>query len=190
MRYNKLSALPKPPTLEVSNIRRILKSARSTKYLLKDIDVEAWNAQADEDLVALSSSDLDLDPFASWARSSFLIHLHKMIGFRWVVRFSSQPFHSGSYVPRRHTLKLDHNQKLNPITGLASYSDKMTRNVTNVFRSLLITAIPAASITVLYVVESIALKIVFIVMFAGIFTVLISLFTNAKTVELFMLTAA
>lgn len=89
IRYDKLSALPQPPKLEASNIRRILKSARNTKYLLKDIDVEVWNAQADEDLVALSSSDLNLDPFASWARSSFLVQLHRTIGFRWVVRFSS-----------------------------------------------------------------------------------------------------
>jgi hypothetical protein len=94
------------------------------------------------------------------------------------------------WITRRYTLRLNHNQKLNPITGLASYSDKMTRDITNVFRSLLITTIPAVSMTVLYVVRSMALKIAFIVMFAGLFTLLISLFANAKTVELLMLTAA
>ena len=91
IRYDNLGALPKPPRLEVSNIRRILKHARNTKFLLKDIDVGAWNAQAEEDLVALSSSDLNLDPFANWARSSFLIHLHRMIGFKWVVSLAHLP---------------------------------------------------------------------------------------------------
>ena len=87
------------------------------------------------------------------------------------------------------TLTLTVAQKVDPITELASYNDNTIRFFTNVFRSLLVTVFPATTMASLYAIQSLALKLSLIVVFAGIFTLLIALFTNARNVELFMLTA-
>lgn len=73
---------------------------------------------------------------------------------------------------------------------MAFYGEKKIRVITNVFRSLLITAVPAVSMTVLFLIKRMALRLAFVVVFAGLFTVLIAIFTQSKTVELFVLTTA
>ena len=80
-------------------------------------------------------------------------------------------------------------QKADPDTGLAAYNDKNVRVFTNIIRSLLVTIFPAVTMAALYTTSSLALKLPLVAIFAGIFTLLIALFTNARTVDLFVLTA-
>lgn len=60
----------------------VLDRTGSKKFCLKDNDINAWRHGVDDDLFALSTSKVYLDPFASWARSSLIKHLHRLIEYK------------------------------------------------------------------------------------------------------------
>ena len=79
----KVHALPRPPVVEIDNIRHLLDIAKHDKFLLKDTDVEAWAGSNEHDLIALH--DRQPDRFTAWVRGSFLVWFHRVIGFYFMV---------------------------------------------------------------------------------------------------------
>ncbi|KAI1411910.1 hypothetical protein F5Y13DRAFT_180515 [Hypoxylon sp. FL1857] len=78
----------------------------------------------------------------------------------------------------------------NQATTLHQYSDEKIRAVVHTLGSLMSTVVPILSIVVLYFAESMPLRLGLVCIFSIIFSVAMSLITNAKRVEVFAAAAA
>ncbi|KAF2098812.1 hypothetical protein NA57DRAFT_76050 [Rhizodiscina lignyota] len=161
IRYHKIRAMSGAQKLDIKNTQHILNIVKHKKFFLKNTDIEAWAGQNKHDLIALS--DNQPDQFTSWVRGPFLSWLHNVVAYRFI--------------------------KEDPNSELTMYADTTIFLVVNLLRCTLATLFPAATTIALYVVKSIAVRLVLVFLFTALFTLVISCLTMAKTVELFMATA-
>ena len=140
------------------------------------------------DLLCLKSRSATRDRFTRWLTGSGLARFHEyMVAHTSVLNKahskSSVDSEKGSMTEARYTV-------WDPKTGLVDYSEAflitMADNISTVVASLL----PVVSTIVLYFVSDILARLGTIVGLMALFAMLLSIFTEAKRIEIFNATAA
>lgn len=81
-------------------------------------------------------------------------------------------------------------QTPDPETELVPYSEKRIHIFITIFRSCLATIFPAITMIMLYAVSRMVLRLLLVLVFSALFTVVIAFCTRARAIETFMATAA
>jgi hypothetical protein len=130
------------------------------------IDGDSWDAKHERDLVSLKSHKSS-DPFSKWLSGTFIPGYHRYFG-------------------RKHKQPVS----LNLGDGMFEYSDKTVRQATRFVSTLLASVIPLLSVTILYTVQSNILRLGIVTVLSSLFSVTLSLTTNARGIEVFAATSA
>lgn len=115
------------------------------------------------DLVALLTRQAE-DPFSSWITEKAI---SKLLKFKWL-----------------------QSKELFNVTGLKGLKDRTIFRVTEIITSVLASALPIASIVILYFVHSLEVRIGIIAAFNMLLSFCMAIFTNAKRTEVFAVAAA
>jgi hypothetical protein len=135
-------------------------------FPLLGADADSWNEENERDLVSLSSRRPP-DAFSRWLSDSVLPTLHRVAGSRFK---QPLPEHLGS--------------------GIFEYSDKAIRQFTRFASTVIASTIPLLSVAILYTVKSNVLRLGIITVFSSVFSIALSLMTNARGIEVFAATSA
>ena len=100
---------------------------------------------------------------------------------------SENPF---QYYPFLMPTELQQELSLYPGTKFRQYDDEKIETISNSVSAILGSLLPTIAILVLYFVKQMLLRIGLVIVFTSIFSLALSLFTEAKRVEIFSATAA
>ncbi|KAJ4301275.1 hypothetical protein N0V90_003366 [Kalmusia sp. IMI 367209] len=164
LRYQKLRTMPKPASWTLRSIRHILNIVKHKVYYLMDIDANSWDANQEYDLVAIQSRNEESDKFTKWMTGSCLPWAHKWFCWRY--------------------------KKSDPDKELVYYSDRKIHISVTIVRYFLAMMFPAATMIMLCIVRRMMLRLILVLIFSGLFTVVVAFCTKARPVETFMATAA
>lgn len=100
---------------------------------------------------------------------------------------SVNPFQYSSFLT---SAKLQQDSSPYPGTTFRQYDDDKIETISNSVSAILGSLLPTIAILVLYFVKRMLLRIGLVIVFTSIFSLALSLFTDAKRVEIFSATAA
>jgi hypothetical protein len=135
-------------------------------FPLLGIDGDSWNEEHERDLVSLWSRRPP-DVFSRWLSESVVPTFHRVAGAKF-----KQPLPG------------------NLGSGVFEYSDKTIRQVTRFTSTLIASAIPLMSVAILYTVKSNIMRLGIITVLSSLFSMALSLMTNARGIEGFAATSA
>ena len=157
-----------PPGQQLDALTAWLGNAREGKSFLRGADIPTWDGKNRSDLVVLATDACQQDPFAKWVTNYPLTLFHRLIGERI---FSKE-------------------QTGDPEKGFTSYSDVKIARFSAGLGTALGSALTMTSIIVLYYIDRTVLRLVAISVFMFLFSLLLSIFTRARKIEIFAATCA
>lgn len=157
-----------PPKQQLDALTTWLEDGREGKYFLRGADVPTWDRKNEPDLIALAKDACQQDPFAQWVANYPLKLFHRHIGARI---FSKE-------------------QTGDPEKGFTRYSDIKIARFSAGLGTALGSALTMTSIIVLYYIDRTVLRLVAVSIFMFLFSLLLSIFTRARKIEIFAATCA
>jgi len=132
--------------------------------LSANAEATAWDAAHTGDLMALNKRP---DRFAAWVANELVPVYHRLLGHRWQKRIDDDSL--GSYY---------------------AYDDKKLVALGNVLCTVLSTMIPSSSILVLYYVKSMLSRLLLIIGFSSLFSLVMGFVAQGRRYEIFAATIA
>lgn len=158
--------LEKPDACDLGYLRKWLDSNEGGACFLRRLPIEglAWTDQRNSDLVTLKRRD---DRFAAWIMNNLLPVYH-----RWI----------GNYI---------HKQRTDDLRGKHfHYPDSYFMTISNLVCTILSTAIPSSSILVLYFVENMLARLLIIIAFSLLLSLIMAFVSHGRRYEIFAATFA
>jgi hypothetical protein len=162
----RLSALKGPSEQSLDFLQSWLEHPSRGAFPLFGIDGDSWEPRNERDLISLKP-EKPSDLFSKWLSDTLIPSYHRNIGRR-----SKRP--------------------VSPELGggMFEYSDKTIRQTTRFVSTTLASVIPLLSVAILYTVRSNILRLGIITVLSTLFSVTVSLTTNARGIEVFAATSA
>ena len=153
---------------------------------LKDIEKTIWDTTNDNDFVTLFPRMLEKDAFTSALNGVLLDIYHRVWGQRRKV------CNQNPYTCKLILIEYHGQQTSSPFpgTGFREYDEAHMMMISNSVGAILSSLLPTIAILVLYFVKRVIVRIGLTIIFTSIFSLALSLFTEAKKVEIFSATAA
>jgi len=158
--------LGSPDACDIDFLRGWLQSAKGGDNFLMSASAEAtaWDTKHSCDLVALNKRP---DRFAAWVANALLPFYHRRLGYRLQKRVDDDAL--GPYYV---------------------YDDKKLVFLGNVLCTILSTMIPSSSILVLYYVQSMLSRLLLIIGFSSLFSLIMGFVAQGRRYEIFAATIA
>lgn len=161
-----LSKLRKPTKTNLSFLQDWFRRPEMGNLPISSMDRDAWCKEEEGDLMVVDDQ-APRDLFTAWTNDTLIPAFHLAIGRHF-----------------KDTISWD------PTSGLSSYSDRRVQHFVDALGTLVSSLFPVLSIVVLYCVNRTALRLGIIAIFTGIFSLALSLLTQARRVEIFAATTA
>ncbi|EXJ86848.1 hypothetical protein A1O3_03802 [Capronia epimyces CBS 606.96] len=156
-----------PDSCDLDFLRRWLQNEKGGNNFLKlsaNAEATAWDENQTGDLMALRKRS---DRFAAWVANALLPFYHNCLGHRWQKRIDDDSL--GPYY---------------------AYDDKKLVVLGNVLCTILSTVIPSSSIIVLYFVQSMLSRLLLIIAFSSLFSLIMGFVAQGRRYEIFAATIA
>jgi hypothetical protein len=156
-----------PDSCDINFLRRWLRNEKCGNNFLKlsaHAEATAWDDTHEGDLMALNKRP---DRFAAWVANDIIPTYHRLLGHRWQRRIDDDSL--GSYY---------------------AYDDKKLVALGNVLCTILSTVIPSSSILVLYYVKSMLSRLLLIIAFSSLFSLIMGFVAQGRRHEIFAATIA
>ena len=157
-----------PPNPQLTALKAWLDDPREGKCFLRGQEVNTWEQENEADLISLADDACQQDPFTQWVANYPLNLFHRHIGERI---FSDK-------------------QSGDEEKGFICYSDVKIARFSAGLGTALGSALTMTSIIVLYYINRTVLRLVAISIFMFLFSLLLSIFTRARKIEIFAATCA
>ena len=165
LEYSQISTMPPPTRDRLSTLQDWLERPAYGNAFLRGVEARAWDRDTPiQDFISLSTTSKDQDPMTRWLRKFLPGTYHRIIG---------------------HKLKTE-----DPDNATFDYKDDTVLVAIQVLSTILSSLAPTVSIFVLYFIKSTLVRLGLVLVFTSLFAVILSIFTNAKRVEIFAATTA
>jgi hypothetical protein len=156
--------------LGLANLRDVLDSNGGQRGFPRDLENTIWSEENETDLTSLADRYPKLDVCSRWIHSHLLRWYHNKLGHRLHDPISLAE--TSVQIPMTH------------------YSDSKLTAAVNAISTILSSLLPAMSILALYFIHDQLARMVAVVAFCLLFSVVLTLITNAGRVDCFAATAA
>jgi hypothetical protein len=159
--------LGSPDSCDIDFLRGWLQNEKCGNSFLRlsaTAEATAWDANHTGDLITLNKRS---DRFSAWVANTLVPVYHKRLGFRLQSRTNDESV--GSFY---------------------AYDDKKLAILGNVLCTILSTMVPSSSILVLYYVKSMLSRLLLIVGFSSLFSLIMGFVAHGKRYEIFAATIA
>ncbi|KAI0384842.1 hypothetical protein F5Y04DRAFT_277577 [Hypomontagnella monticulosa] len=165
MQVTTISQAQKPRERDINLLREWLRRPDMGGLFLKGIESEIWKEVNGNDFI--SPANEDIDGFNSLVTSPIINIYHRLYG------------HNRNE-PRSHEIG----------GSLNLYYHKYINRFANILVAILSSLLPTVMILVLYFINTILWRIGAVIIFTAVFSATLTIFTNAKKVEVYSATAA
>ena len=169
LEFSQLCKMPAPAEHRLRVLQDWLERPTYGNAFLRGVEARAWDMETTvKDFVTAGVKSHDQDMITRWLRRIVPGVCHRVIGHRLK-----------SAVPNDR-----------PESGIFNYEeDTLSRSIQTV-STVLASLAPTISIFVLYYIRSTTLRLGLILVFTSLFAVILSMFANARRVEIFAATTA
>jgi len=190
LEQKQLHALPSPDPTFVDSIYSFIYSEKGPKpdWLQhpENTVYAVWEDNREpiqKDLVTLNQEFKQQDPFTKFFISSFIDWWHTIYS-RFAVRTHT------SVRCAKDTAILTSTQKADTDFDEYIYSEKAISRYMNAVVMVVASGLPTCSIVALYYIHSMLWRLVFIILFGGVFACALAIFTDARRVDVFLASVA
>ncbi|ORY62310.1 uncharacterized protein BCR38DRAFT_525336 [Pseudomassariella vexata] len=166
LKQSYLVKLSKPRRYDLDFLRSWFERPGMGNFPLLGIDKASWEAQYEDDLVALKPRATS-DPFSRWFCERIVPSFHHVLGEKFKE-------------PVREAIG----------TGIYNYAESSLISTVQILTTVVASLLPLCSVVTLYITESNNMRLGMIVVFSACFSLALATMTNARTVEVFAATAA
>ncbi|KAL9614980.1 MAG: hypothetical protein Q9204_008795 [Flavoplaca sp. TL-2023a] len=187
LQYDLLIDIGKKLHKEVGFLRDWLVRPTMGNDFLNDIERSTWEDTNDPDFLTLFPRTTQKDPFTSLMNGALLDVYHRIWGHKRRVR--------SSLIERMSVVVscAEENQQGSssfPNPGYRQYDEARMTTISNSLAAILSSLLPTLAILVFYFIKSMLIRIVLTIIFTAMFSLALSVFTEARKVEIFSATAA
>ena len=158
----------KPPKKQVKVLRGWLKDSREGNNFLRSADIYTWKESNDGDLIVLATDACQDDAFTRWFVDRPLTFFHQYIGERIYSKSKSGDEEA----------------------GFTHYGDTKLARLSRGLGTGLGSALTITSVILLSYISSTVTRLVVIAIFVFLFSLLLSVFTKSRNIEIFAATCA
>ncbi|MCJ1369387.1 hypothetical protein MMC20_000598 [Loxospora ochrophaea] len=180
LQATRLHALSPPSKGDLSLLRTWMMHPKGGANFLDGDEDGIWDEANQDDLVCLATSRGEQDPFTRWVTGPFLNFVHNHLLYRYP-RLTRESF-AGKTTSRWRLWDAG--------TGITDYQDETLLVSADNISTLVASLLPVLSTIVLYFIPSTPVRLGAIVAFIALFAVVLIVFTKAKRIEVFSVTAA
>lgn len=155
---------------------------------LSDIERSTWEDTNDPDFLTLFPRTTLKDPFTSFLNGALLDVYHRIWGHKRKVR--SKLFEHMRGVVESCTKAKQQGSSPFPNPGYRQYDEARMTTISNSLAAILSSLLPTLAILVFYFIKSMLIRILLTIIFTAMFSLALSVFTEARKVEIFSATAA
>jgi hypothetical protein len=170
LQYKQLCELPSANKLGLANLREVLDINGADRGFPRGLEKTIWSEKNETDLTSLMDPCPEMDVCSRWIHSHLLRWYHNTLGHR---------FHD--------PISLVEKSVQTPITN---YSDRKLIATVNAISTILASLLPAISILALNFIHDQLARVAAVVAFCFLFSVVLTLVTNAGRADCFAATAA
>jgi hypothetical protein len=170
LQYKQLCELPSANKLGLANLREVLDVSGGDRGFPRDLENAIWSEENETDLTSLTDCYPKMDVCSRWIHSHLLRWYHNILGHRL-----------------HDSISLAETSVQIPITH---YSDRKLIAAVNAISTILSSLLPAMSILALYFIHDQLARMAAVVAFCLLFSIVLTLVTNAGRVDCFAATAA
>ncbi|MCJ1246402.1 hypothetical protein MMC30_003609 [Trapelia coarctata] len=167
-----LSNLPKPNAYDLDFFRDWLQRPNMGNFPLRGLDRHMWSADHEADLIAIQPRQT-ADPFSMWFINTFIPLFHRTVGY-----------HLKACPNPAKALPADASAEI------CQYSEKKLFKLLDMLITVVASLLPISSIVILYLVSSMVARLGIVVGFTAVFSLCLTLVTQARRVEIFAATSA
>jgi hypothetical protein len=155
-------------------------------------DRDTWDLKNETDLIAIKPRAAP-DIFSKWFTEGFVPYYHQIIGKKFKV-IPSQ------YSLNQYVMQPDIEKPANiwpkeqlPETvgaGIYHYRESSLESALGIMATVVASVLPVCSVVALYIIQSNNLRLGMLAIFSALFSLTLTLMTNARRIEIFAATAA
>ncbi|KAF2470010.1 uncharacterized protein BDR25DRAFT_226673 [Lindgomyces ingoldianus] len=164
-----ISKLESPPTANLKCLQEWLRDSQGGKNFLKGSEAFTWHSQHKRDLVGFGIPLPDQDMFTEWIASGPVSLYHRILG---------------------HKRKRASERVVDEETGLIDYGKRRLNKATKVISTTIASTIPMLIILGLYFEKDLLKRIYISIGISAVFAAVLSMFTDARRIEVFAATIA
>lgn len=164
-----LNELEKPEANSLSTLREYLRDAKGGNSFLRDIEASTWRQEHERDLIAFRTARPDQDPFSWWLTTYPVRLYHRLVGSKdW------RP--AGTVIDEE--------------AGVVEYREGRMDKFAKMVSITIASTVPMIAILGLYFEQNLLHRIYISIGITAAFAALLSMFTNARRIEIFAATAS
>ncbi|KAI4604482.1 hypothetical protein KJ359_000620 [Pestalotiopsis sp. 9143b] len=164
-----LNELEKPEANSLSTLREYLRDAKGGNSFLRDIEASTWRQEHERDLITFRTARPDQDPFSWWLTTYPVRLYHRLVGSKdW------RP--AGTVIDEE--------------AGVVEYREGRMDKFAKMVSITIASTVPMIAILGLYFEQNLLHRIYISIGITAAFAALLSMFTNARRIEIFAATAS
>ncbi|KAF1812830.1 hypothetical protein P152DRAFT_435035 [Eremomyces bilateralis CBS 781.70] len=159
----------KPRASDLEKLQEWLRDPKGGNRFLAENEAFTWSNEYKTDFATLATSTPDDDIFTNWLVSSLVKLYHRVWGHR-------HPLHSSKFIDEE--------------SGLIMYHDGKVARVSKIISTTLASIFPVIAVLGLYFEKDLLKRIYIMIGITGAFSLVLSIFSQARRVEIFAVTTA